>query len=212
MLALYIITGVLLLLFLLTLFNIYIYADYNNELFLSLKVAFIKIKLLPQKPKKKVQPKKKTKPKTKKKKPEKKEKQKSFDLKKYVKQKGISGILNIVKSISKLVSGTLKDLFSKITVTELMIDIKVAGDDAGDSAVKYGRVCAVLFPALKLITDVVRVVRYEVNVNPDFSDEPENLAKAKVTAKIRIISILKIVFSKAFTALKLYLKARPKNK
>ena len=212
MLALYIITGVLLLLFLLTLFNIYIYADYNNELFLSLKVAFIKIKLLPQKPKKKVQPKKKTKPKTKKKKPEKKEKQKSFDLKKYVKQKGISGILNIVKSISKLVSGTLKDLFSKITVTELMIDIKVAGDDAGDSAVKYGRVCAVLFPALKLITDVVRVVRYEVNVNPDFSDEPENLAKAKVTAKIRIISILKIVFSKAFTALKLYLKARPKKK
>ena len=212
MLALYIITGVLLLLFLLTLFNIYIYADYNNELFLSLKVAFIKIKLLPQKPEKKVQPKKKTKPKTKKKKPEKKEKQKSFDLKKYVKQKGVSGILNIVKSISKLVSGTLKDLFSKITVTELMIDIKVAGDDAGDSAVKYGRVCAVLFPALKLITDVVRVDRYEVNVNPDFSDEPENLAKAKVTAKIRIISILKIVFSKAFTALKLYLKARPKKK
>ena len=93
-----------------------------------------------------------------------------------------------------------------------MIDIKVAGDDAGDSAVKYGRVCAVLFPALKLITDVVRVDRYEVNVNPDFSDEPENLAKAKVTAKIRIISILKIVFSKAFTALKLYLKARPKKK
>ena len=207
MLALYIITGVLLLLFLLMLFNIYIYADYNNELFLSLKVAFIKIKLLPQKPEKK-----KTKPKTKKEKPEKKEKQKSFDLKKYVKQKGVSGILNIVKSISKLVSGTLKDLFSKITVTELMIDIKVAGDDAGDSAVKYGRVCAVLFPALKLITDVVRVDRYEVNVNPDFSDEPENLAKAKVTAKIRIISILKIVFSKAFTALKLYLKARPKKK
>ena len=59
MLALYIITGVLLLLFLLMLFNIYIYADYNNELFLSLKVAFIKIKLLPQKPEKKVQPKKK---------------------------------------------------------------------------------------------------------------------------------------------------------
>ena len=56
MLALYIITGVLLLLFLLMLFNIYIYADYNNELFLSLKVAFIKIKLLPQKPEKKVQP------------------------------------------------------------------------------------------------------------------------------------------------------------
>ncbi|MCH5304430.1 MAG: DUF2953 domain-containing protein [Ruminococcus sp.] len=214
MLALYIILGVLLILFFLTLFNIYIYADYNEQLFLSLKIAFINIQLLPEKEKKKKKktPEKKQKPKTKKKEPEKKKKEKSFDLKQYVKQKGISGILNIVKRVAKLAVGTLRDLFSHITVTELMIDIKVAGKDAGDSAVKYGQVCTVLFPSLKLITDIVKVNDYNVNVNPDFSNEPKNSAKAKVTAKIRIISILKIVFSKAFAVLRLYLKAKPKKR
>lgn len=212
MLALYIIAGILLFLFLLTLFNIYVFADYDETLKVSVRIAFVRIKLIPPKPKKeKPKKKKKEKPKPEKKDKEKK-KEKSFSIKDYVKQKGVSGILNIVKRISKLAVGTLKDLFSHITVTELMVNMKIAGDTAEDAAVNYGRVCSVFFPSLRLITDIVTVKHYDVNVNPEFNEDKKSSAKAKVIAKIRILSILKIAFSKAFTVLRIYLKAKPKKK
>lgn len=214
MLALYIILGILLFLFLITLFNIYVYADYDNELFLNLKIAFIKIKLIPSKPKKKKPEKKKKKKKldSEKSDKEKKKKEKSFSIKDYVKQKGVSGIINIVKRISALAVDTLKDLFSKITVNELTVNIKIAAETAEETAVNYGRVCAVFFPALKLITDIVTVKRYNVNVNPDFTDGAKSSATAKVIAKIRILSLLKIAVTRAFTALRIYLRAKPKKK
>lgn len=212
MLALYIISGIILFLFLLTLLNVNIYAVYDNELFLDLKIAFIKIKILPSKPKKK-KPKKKPKKKDKpKKEPEKKKKKKENKVFSYVKQKGISGILNIVKRISKLATGVLNDLFSRITVDKLVVDIKVAGETAEETAVNYGRLCSVFFPALRLITDIVTVKYYDVNVNPDFSENAENSARADVAAKIRILSLLRIVFSRGFEAFRLFIKAKPKKR
>ncbi len=215
MIALYIIIGILLLLFAVSLLNIRIHFAYNETPFLIIRVAFLKFRILPPKPEKpqKKKPKKAQKPKKNAKKPEKKNKEKSFDFKAYVKQKGISGLLNIVKRVAKLAVGTLRDVFGATTVSKLMLDIKIAGNDAGDSAIKYGKVCTVLFPALKVITDIVTVEDYDVNVNPDFSDEPKNTAKALVDARIRIISIIRIAFKRAFEVLMLYIKAKPrKNK
>ena len=214
---LYIILGILLFLFLLTLFNIYVYVIYDNELFLTVKVAFIKIKILPPEEKKKKAEKKPKKEKKKKKKKKKKksdkkpEKEKPNKLSAYFKQKGVSGILNIVKRVSKLAVGVLKDLFKKITVEKLKVEIKIAGETAEDTAVHYGEVCSVFFPALRLITEIVKVKIYDVNVTPDFTDGAKSDAKADVTAKIRILSLLKIVFSRAIEILRLYLKARPKK-
>ncbi len=215
MLALYIILGILLFLFLLTLFNIYVYAVYDNELFLDIKIAFVKIKIFPQKPKKK-KPEKKKKKKKKdkpKKEPEKKEKKKKDNkVFSYVKQKGITGILNIVKRISKLATGVLKDLFSRITVDKLVVNIKITGETAEDTAVKYGQLCSVFFPALRLITEIVTVKYYDVNVNPDFSEDAENSARADVVARVRILSLVRIVFRRGFEALRLFIKAKPKKK
>ena len=81
MIALYIILGVLLLLFLLTLLNVWVLAGYNEELRLSVRIAFVKIQLVPPKQgkeKKEKKPKKTQKKKTKEEKPEKK---KSFSIK-----------------------------------------------------------------------------------------------------------------------------------
>lgn len=213
MIALYIILGILLLLFLFTILNVWVLARYDEELSLFVKIAFVKIQLVPPKPKKKKKEKPK-KPKKEKKKPEEKkpEKKKSSNVMDYVKQKGVSGIINIIKRVADLAVGTLKDLFGKITVTKLSLRLRIAGEDAADSAVKYGQVCSVLYPALKVIGEVVTIEDYDVDVEPDFSDKPKNSAKADVTAKIRIISILKIVIKRGFAALRLILKAKPKHK
>lgn len=213
MIALYIILGILLFLFLLTLLNIWVLVNYDEELALFVRVAFVKLQIIPSKPKKKKKKPKKPKKKTKKKpKEEKPEKEKAFSIKDYVKEKGVSGILNIVKRVAKLAVGALKDLFSKITVTKLSLRLRVAGSDAADSAVKYGRVCSVLYPALKVIAEVVTVEDYDIDVEPDFSDEPKNSAKAEVKAKVRIISLIGVAFKHGFQALRLILKAKPKHK
>lgn len=216
MLALYIILGILLFLFLLTLFNIYVFVIFEDELSLSVKVAFLKFKILPPEEKKKKAGKKPKKEKKKKRKKKKKsdkkpEKKKQNKLSAYFKQKGVSGIVNIVKRVSKLAVGVLKDLFKKITVEKLKIEIKIAGETAEDTAVHYGEVCSVFFPALRLITEIVKVKLYDVNVTPDFSDDAKSYAKADIIAKIRILSIFKIAFFRAFEVLRLYLKARPKK-
>ena len=214
MIVLYVILGIILFLFLLTLLNIHITAIYHNELRLWVRIAFVKLQLVPPKPKKKKKKKKKTQKSPKKqpkKKPEEEPKKKSFDFKAFVKEKGVSGIINIVKEIAKLAGGTVSDVLSAFTVTRLKLDIKVAGSDAADSAIKYGRVCAALFPSLQLIMTVVKVKKYDVNVNPDFSDEPKNSADAEVFAKIRIISILRIGIKRGLQALKLFIKAKPKK-
>ncbi|MBQ7505478.1 MAG: DUF2953 domain-containing protein [Ruminococcus sp.] len=212
MIALYIILGVLLLLFLLTLLNVWVLAGYNEELRLSVRIAFVKIQLVPPKQgkeKKEKKPKKTQKKKTKEEKPEKK---KSFSIKEYVKQKGVSGILNIIKRTADFAVGTLNDIFKKITVTRFYLMLRVAGSDAADSAVKYGQVCSVLYPALKVIGEVVTIEDYDIDVEPDFSDEPKNVAQSEVTAKIRIISILKVAIKRGFQALRLFLKAKPKHR
>lgn len=213
MLVLYIILGVLLLLFLLTLFNIKAFFVYDEEPALTVKVAFLSFKILPQKPEKpkpKKKKKKKSEPEKQEKKPEKKEKS-SFDLKSYVKQKGISGLVNIFKRVAKLAVGILKGLFRHIYVSELTVDLRIAGEDSADAGVKYGRVCAVFFPALRAIMEIVNVEDYNVNVNSDFSADAVNRAYAVVTARIRILFVLTTVLSRAFSVLMLYIKAKPKK-
>ncbi|MCH5298592.1 MAG: DUF2953 domain-containing protein [Ruminococcus sp.] len=207
MLALYITLGVLLLLFSITLLNVVWYAEYDEELRVLVRIGFIKIQLAPQKPekKKKKKPKKKQPQKKKKKKTTKpKEKKPSF-IKQLHKEHGVSGIINIVQRIAELVVGVLKGVFSHLIVTELTIKLDVAGEDAADSAIKYGRVCAALFPALGAITKIVKVKHYNVNVTPVFSDKPGTTrAYAKAKAKLRLIHILRHLLTKGLSALKLF--------
>ena len=213
MLVLLIIFSVLFLLFLVTLFNVYIYAEFVEELSLVIKVAFLEFKILPQTKTKKPKKSKKKKKKSGKdnKEPEKKPEKKvsPFD---YFKQKGLSGIINIIKTVAKFAVDSFKDLFRKITVTYLSLDFKIAGDDAADSAITYGRYCSAVFPALRVILGVVKCEDYDININPDFSDEPKTTVYVKTIAKIRICSIITFVLSKAFSALRIYLKAKPKSK
>jgi hypothetical protein len=194
---------------------VYIYADFVDELSLVVKVAFLKFQILPQKPKpQKQKSKKKSKKKTgkTKKKQQDKKPQKKVSPFEYFKQKGLSGIINIIKRVATFVVGAFRDLFKRITVTDFSLDFKIAGEDSSDSAIKYGQCCAVVFPALRLIFDVVKCENYNVNINPDFSDEPKTSVNVKVVAKIRLCSIITFVFSKAFSALRIYLKAKPKTK
>ncbi len=62
-----------------------------------------------------------------------------------IKKYGIEWLLNLIKKVAELAVSALQDFFSHISVKKLSLSISVAGDDAADTAIKYGKYCAVVF-------------------------------------------------------------------
>lgn len=195
MIALYIILGILLLLFLITLIRVEVLAKYSETLTLVLKVLFVKITLIsPDKEKKEKKPKK-EKPKKKKeeKKPgteEKEKKKKPSYLGKLKEKKGLSGLISLFVSLAKIAVGALKGIFSHIVFKKLDVGITLSGEDAASVAVTYGRVCSVLYPAINIITAATVCKDYRISVEPIFDPDKPTEVYADVHAYLRIIFVL----------------------
>ena len=203
MIALYIILGILLLLFLITLIRVQVFAHYSEEFTLVIKILFVKIKLLPveEKPEKK---KRKKKPEKKKKevkeKPETEEgeeKKKQSYLGKLKEKKGLSGLISLFTSIARIAGGALKGLFSHIVIKKMDVGIALSGSDASDVAVKYGKLCSVVYPAVNIISGATVCKDYNVSIEPVFDPEKQTEYYADVHAYLRIIFALAVAIKAA---------------
>lgn len=196
MLWLYILLGILLVIFLLILMPVKLKVSYNEDFRCSLKIGFVKIQLYPQKPKKK----KRKKP------PEKaEEKPKSEEKKKenLIKEKGISWLFDLIKKIADLAVGALKDFFRHIIVKKLMLSINIAGKDAADTAVKYGYCCSAVYPAFGIIVGAVKCKSYGVDISPNFEEKAKSAVNMELEAKIKILWLLALVLKHGYKGLKL---------
>ena len=192
MIALWIILGILLFLFLILLIKIEVLMQYSQEITLVLKILFFKIVLLsPDKPKeekKKKEPEK-EKPKEEKpkeKKPEEKKKKQSY-LSKLKEKKGISGLVSLFVSIAKIAVGALKGIFSHIVLKKFDVGIALSGDDAASTAVTYGKLCSVIYPAINVITSVMVCKDYHVTIEPVFDIDKDTEVFADIHAYLRPI-------------------------
>lgn len=193
MVALYIVLGILLLLFLILLIRVQVFATYADDLTLSLKVLFVKIQLLPAKKKEK-KPKeekpKEKKPKEEKPKPKEEKKKKPSYLSKLKEKKGLSGLLSLFTSAAKIAGGMLKSIFSHIVIKKLDVGIALSGEEASSVALNYGRVCSVLYPAVNVICAATVCENYNVVVEPVFDPDKPTEVYADVHAYLRLIFVL----------------------
>ena len=196
MIALYIILGILLLIFLILLIKVEVFATYTDELALTLKVLFYKKKLLPAPPK----PEKKKKApakKPKKKKPEKKEeetegkekKEKKSYIAKLKDKKGLSGIVSLLGSLAKIAGGMLKGIFSHIVIHKLNVGIALNSGDAASTAVTYGKLCAAVYPSINIIVAATVCKNYNITIEPVFDDDKSTEVYADVHAHLRLIFV-----------------------
>lgn len=195
MLWLYILLGILLVLFLLLLMPVKLKATYNEDFRCVLKIGFVKFSLYPPKPKKK-----------KKKKPKKAdEEQKSEETKKesFIKEKGISWLIDLIKKIADLAVGALKDFFRHIIVKKLLLSISIAGSDAADTAVKYGYCCSAVYPAFGIIVGAVKCKKYGVDISPNFEEKAKSAVNMELEARIKILWLLALVIKHGIKGLKL---------
>ena len=193
MIALYIILGVLLLLFLILLIRVQVFMHYADGLTLSVKVLFFKKTLIPAPPKKTKPEKKPKKPKKKKEKPqetgqeEEEPKKKQSYLSKLREKKGLSGLVSLFTGLARIAGSALKGLFSHIVIHNLDIGIALNSGDAADTAVTYGRLCSVVYPAVNIIVAATVCKDYQVTMEPVFDSEKTTEVYADVHAHLRLI-------------------------
>lgn len=173
-----------------------IYASYFDDFRCVIFLGFIKIPIYPPKPKKKKQQKKKTKSAP---------KSEAHDKDKpgLIKENGILWFLELIKRISKLAVSVLKDFFGHILIKKLTLSIKVAGDDAADTAIKYGECCSVVYPAVSVITRTFNCPKYGVDIMPDFNEKAESKLEFEFKARVFVFRLLQLVIRHGFSALKL---------
>ncbi len=191
MIALQILLLILILLFLVCLVRVRISVTYHEDIRVILKVLIFDFQLLPKKEKpKKEKPKKKEDKKEKKKEPreqEKKVKEKKPNyLAKLKEKKGLSGLISLFKELAKIAGGTLKGLFKHIVIKKLDVGIALNAGDAASTAIQYGQLCSVVYPAVNVITAITVCKDYNVTLEPIFDDDRETEYYADVYAYIRV--------------------------
>ncbi len=157
--------------FLLLLCNIRIILQYSENFKVYIGFGFIKIDVFKflDKPKKA----KKQKPKKKKEKDENKEqkseeKKKDSILKQIKNIRGANGIIEFILDLIDLL-GTCSEKFRKhIVFRDMKIYYTVTGDDASKTALKYGRICAVIYPLTEVLKRIGKSKKSDVRINADF--------------------------------------------
>ncbi len=107
-------------------------------------------------------------------------------------------------------SPPLKRLFKKIRCRNLYIDYVVASDDAAKTAIRYGMVCAALYPVIEWLTTYFTVQAREIHVEADFSKEKDDVF-AYCKLKLRLSTALGCVLWLGAKLLKTYLKYNGSN-
>nr|WP_316613544.1 DUF2953 domain-containing protein [uncultured Ruminococcus sp.] len=220
MVFLYIILGILLLIFLISLIRVQVFALYSQDLTLTLKILFFKIKILPQpeeKKEKEKKPKKEKKEKKKKKEEEKPEKDKKEEKKKpsliaELKDKhGVTGLIELFRSAANIATGMLKGIISHVVFEKLDVGIMLSGEDAASVALTYGKVCSALYPAINILASATVCRDYNISIEPVFDPEKPTEVYADVHVYLRIIFVLGAALKAGFRFLFLFLKAKFKK-
>lgn len=197
MLWLYILLGIALFVALVMFIPITLRASYKENFWCAVYIGFVKLQLVPAKPKKEKKKVKKQTPKTEQ--PKKATEKKPSLIKKY----GIEWLLNLIKRVAELAVSALQDFFSHILVKKFSLSISVAGDDAADTAIKYGKYCAVVYPAVGTIVRVVKCKGYGVDINPNFSEKAETEINFDFVARVFVFRLVALAVKHGIKGLKL---------
>ena len=120
------------------------------------------------------------------KKRKKEEKKKKF-LPDFMKNLSIENYIEIIKII-------FKQFIFKIKVENFFLEAKIAGENAAEAALKYGKITASLYPITAFLDAKGFIKQAKINVDVNFlSEESEYRGETEIT--IRLISLIKAAIS-----------------
>lgn len=206
MIALYIILGLLVLLFGLLSIPLVLRVEYAGSVQLRLRWLFLTILRIPDEREKK--PKKQKKEKPKKEKEEKPQKEASDEpnaLQRFYKYQGISGFIDLLQRTVDALKKFGRGVWRSFRVRELQLYMVIQGGEPDALVEKYGKTCAVVFPALGWLTSHLRSKKGAVRatIQPDFT----GLAEKEIACKAEV-SVVPLVLIGAVLGLAIRLGVR----
>jgi len=105
--------------------------------------------------------------------PPKKEKKDNL-FKKLYKKRGFKGTINELCRVAKFAISKCGKALKRFSFEKISLDIKVATDNAADTAILYGMVCSGVYPIVTFLNTVVGAKFKKVDIRSDFeSQSPE---------------------------------------
>ena len=205
--ALLIILGIIAFILILLMIPLRFSLDYGEKTTLRIGYFFLSFRLYPAKGKK---PKKKKKKQPEKKKEEKKqepEKKKPDKLKQLLDKHGIDGLTEILKEAARVVTELLGGLAKHLYFTRFNIRICVVGDDAADTAVKYGYVCSAVYLPLAVLCEHSVIKKHSEDISAGFLAE-KSAAELELTAKIRPLFLIPLLLKALIGLVRIVMKLR----
>lgn len=218
MIVLYVLLGIIAAIVLLFCVKITVELRYEDTFEVDLRVLFIKIKLLPakpKKPKKEKQPKAEEKPKEEKPKEEKpKEKKPKGDnfVMRFYHEQGFDGVIQFLSDILHALNTMFGDIFKRSFVVEkLFLHMCVGKSDAAQTALTYGKTCTAVYPALGYLCNTLRVRKYDADITADYL-AGKSTASLIMAVSVRPIKLTNTLVRFAFRAVVSYIKAKKRAK
>lgn len=132
-----------------------------------------------------------------------KNKKKDSIIKTIYEQKGLKYTIELASDLLRTVFGRLLWLVRRIKIRNFMLSLSVVGDDAADTAVKYGAICSVIYPLLAFLDTVLDFKAKRIDVNADFEGKDiEFKISASIKAEIFVLAVLAVRCIKEYLRIK----------
>lgn len=180
MTALLVIGVILLIIIAFLLLRVELHIEYGEKFTFS--VYFARIKLYPISKKEKRQEKK-NKPKK-----DKPHDKKENLIKKTYKDKGFEGTFKLFSYVIKRVAEKLLWLLKRLKIRNFRLDLSVRGDNAADTAIKYGGVCAAVYPLIAFLDSNLNIKLKNIDISPLFEGKKSSVSfSAQIKAEIIVL-------------------------
>jgi len=91
----------------------------------------------------------------------------SFFKQLYIDQ-GYEGIEKMLLAVRDSLGSFFGKLYKTFVINELYLTMHITGSDAADTAIKYGKLSAWLFPFLGKVASTCKMKKYDIDISPDF--------------------------------------------
>lgn len=108
---------------------------------------------------------------------------------KLYKKQGLRGTVNELCSVAKFAVSKCGAILKRFSFEKISIDIKVATDNAADTAIQYGTVCAAVYPIAAFLNSIVGAKLKKIDIRSDFESQNPELT-FDFTVRCRVIWLL----------------------
>ncbi len=169
-------------------------------------IAYLKRKLFKPKPKKKRPDEDE---------PQKKPKKKQSLFGSLREDRGFWGAIGFFVDLGKALGGGMVRIYRGVAIDRFTLRAAVCGEDAADTAIKYGEVCSAAFPALSFLLTHARRYRQDIEITPNFAGDGNKIAFDGVFVLYPILilaHLLGAVFRFLISQIKYYIKRKQNEK